>query len=1328
MKHTLVVTLLLCACALGARAQSARTFNSDHDISSCLINQIYQARDGMIWIATENGLNRYDGNKFTIYRNTPGDTTSVCDNFIKSLFEDSEGRLYVCTRRGIQTYNAVTDNFRPRMRMDDGREFTASVSQMVRRNDNEYWVLGDSVKMFNIHGDRAFAIRNIDVSNRELRHMHCAVVDPKGNVWMSKNQSGIYCIAPDNTLRHYHGHDGDPVISAMAIGSDGLLYLASSTQALMRYNSDKDSFDLLSGGDGKETKALFCDVNGDIVQVIDGNGVLAYTPATGATRNLFYNSSYYDLMRHKTHTVLRDAEGNLWLGMYQWGILMLPARANAFGYIGPKSADTDVIGNSCISAIFRDHNGTLWVGADNDGIYSLDGSFHPINHFTNNDIYSPMCIFEDSHNNMWVGTYNRGVGILDTTTGRLRHIDIERTPELPATHCFAITEDRNHNVWLGMLNSGLIRYDLATGHADTTFPWRRKIDPWIASLYYSQKTNALYVGSYSGLQIVSNVSLANPEIISILSDDVIISIDEDPNGNIWLGTTSGAVCISPDGSNITRPDLDSDQRFSTIYAVRCEGPNVWMSTNTGLVRYNSITDEFARYMVDDGLQGNEFYKSTAFHEPDGEMFFGGPGGITHFNPHSIDAPGRKWTPRIVGMYVHGTPVNPSDTALHEAGSFRLSADNNSISVEFGTREMSRPESVIFAYSLDGRNWETLPPGTNTLNFHNLGSGRHNLAFKTIDNGSESAVRAVMLNVDAPWFSTPWARGVYLVVILMIGWISLRGYRARMKSRAELLKLTHAEQINEARLQSFVNISHEIRTPLSLVISPLQKLLATDTDPARRREYGLILRNAKRILRHIDELMDLRKIEKNQMHLELQHTQLVPFVNDICETFALVTSGRNISLIFNYDDADIAADIDTANFDKVLMNLLSNAVKYTPDGGRIVISITHDEAADTVTISVADNGIGIPDDDKTRIFDRFYQAHGNKAGGTGVGLHLTKQLVELHGGTITVSDNASEQRGTCFAVTIPASHRGETHSVDSADHGMTINDTKLILLPDIDEPDENRTHSAEGRLLIVEDDEQIRQYLARELSARYHVTTCNNGSEAMQLLFHQQFDLVISDIMMPVMDGLTLVRNIKGNITLNHLPVVLLTAMTRDEDNITALEAGADDYITKPFNIEIVKTKVGSLIARYRSLKNIYEGKQVHDEKIDEIAVPSSDEKLMNRIMTVLNREMSNPELSVEYLAREVGLSRVHLHRRLKAITNQSPRDFIRNTRLRAAATLLVEKRLSVAEAADLTGFNSSGNFTTGFKRLFGVTPSEYAEAHRQSAQKTEYHTPVTSIK
>ncbi len=372
----------------------------------------------------------------------------------------------------------------------------------------------------------------------------------------------------------------------------------------------------------------------------------------------------------------------------------------------------------------------------------------------------------------------------------------------------------------------------------------------------------------------------------------------------------------------------------------------------------------------------------------------------------------------------------------------------------------------------------------------------------------------------------------------------------------------------------------------------------------------------------------------------------------------------------------------------------------------------------VRIAVTDTGIGVPDKDKQRIFDRFYQAHGNAAGGTGVGLHLTQQLVALHHGTIVATDNPDGNEGTRFIVTIPAGQEdiGESDAASTAipgarptRHGLPFNDPKSLLVPDIDESPAETAHQQAERVLIVEDDEEIRSYLRHKLSAKYRVSCCTGGREALDTIFRQAPDLIVSDIMMPEMDGICLTRTIKQNINLNHIPVILVTAMSRDEDNIAAIEAGADDFVTKPFNIEILKSKISGLLTRYRLLKNRYSGSQEHDDKIDKISVESNDEKLMKRIMAVINREMANPDLTVELLASEVGLSRVHLHRRLKALTNQSPRDFIRNTRLRQAATLLSEKRLSVAEVSDLTGFSNAGSFTTAFKRLFGTTPSEYAE-------------------
>lgn len=1324
MKRQFTALLAICAIALCGYAQAVRIFTTDHDLSSSLVNQLHQTRDGMMWIATEDGLNRYNGNKFTIYRHASDDSTSLCNNFVKSVFEDDDNRIYVCTRRGLQQYHPASDSFGPRLTMDDGAPFTASVNYAIRRAPGEYWTIGDSVKILRTGAHDAPSIHNIPWLARECRNIHCGVVDNDGNLWLSKNESGLFRINSDNSVTHYFGAQNDPCISSMTIGRDGLLYAGTTSHGLMRFNSDSNTFQQLTESTGREIKSLFTDNNGDIVQAIDGHGIMIYTPATGNNRKFTFGNSGFDSDRLKTHCAMRDEEGNIWIGLYQSGVAMLPQQPNSFSYIGHKSVGANVIGHNCVSTLYRDHDNVLWVGADNDGIYALNPDNSLRAHFYNDGIAVPMCIFEDSHNNLWVGTYLNGVGIMDRNTGNMKRIDFSDGPNCPANVCFAMAEDREHNVWVGLLNSGLMKYDLTQGKPVKDFPWRSKIDPWIASLYYSAKTNSLYVGTYSGLQIVDNVSLADPTISHLFSDDVIHSMDEAPDGTLWLATTDGVICYNPATGSSRRYSVADGLHNSTVYAVSHDGRHVWLSLNSGLSRFDPSTGVFSNFLVDDGLQGNEFYKNSVCKDAAGHIYFGGTGGITHFNPRDITPPGRVWTPRIAGLYLHGSRA-AADTPLHIASKLKLKHDQNSFSIEFGTRELARPEAVRFAYSIDGKPWEILPAGTNIVNFHNLDAGHHILSIKVVDNLTESDTRTIAIDIAHPWYASAWAKALYATAAVLLLLWSARSYRTRMRHRAELINLTHAEQINEARLQSFVNISHEIRTPMSLVISPLQKLLASDTDAARRHEYGLILRNAKRILRLIDELMDLRKIEKRQMRLTLRRTPLVPFINDLCETFAQVTAGKNISLEFDHADNDISACIDTANFDKILMNLLSNAVKYTPEGGRISIGLTqHDNM---VKITVTDTGIGIPNNDKTRIFERFYQAHGNTAGGTGVGLHLTQQLVELHGGTISVTDNPDGNGGSCFTVVIPAGTDTATDNEEKASEifpgarpvvrqGMPLSDTKTLLLPDLEEPSADTATSNAERILIVEDDEEIRNYLTHELSAKYRVSVCTNGREALDIIFRRAPELIMSDIMMPEMDGLSLTRAIKQNINLNHIPIIILTAMTRDEDNINALEAGADDYVTKPFNIEIVKTKIAGQLARYRQLKNRYSGNQEHDDKIDEINVTSSDEKLMSRIMAVLNREMANTELTVEQLASDVGLSRVHLHRKLKTLTNQSPRDFIRNTRLRQAARLLREKKLSVAEVADLTGFCNAGSFTTSFKRLFGMTPTEYI--HKENSEKT----------
>lgn len=1312
MKKLLIIMLAFLGLAMGrVCAQTSTVFGVGRELSSSLINYLYQDSHGRLWVATEEGLNCFDGNKFRQFRHVASDPTSICSNFINFIFENEGGELIICTNRGMQVYDPATRRFSPRIKDADGKDLESSVTRVVHRSNGDYWVIGDSVRVMARPGKKSWEgqkLSRVPESCSKMRNVTCGISDPSGNLWLSMRERGLWCIGPTGRITKYFGHAGDPFVVSMAIGKDGQLYLGTTSHGLLRFNSDTSSFTTLSPSTGKAVQSLYVESDGRILQATDGSGIVSFDPSTGLSAPLLTGNALTDAPNAKTHYILRDDCGNLWVGIFQTGVVMVPGKSNAFGYIGPKSASHNVIGHNCVSSIFKDSEGILWVGADNDGIYALNPDLSLRSHFTGPDISVPMCVYEDSRKNIWVGTYLKGVGTIDRNSGAFRKVELP----VPTGMCFAITEDRDHNLWLGMMNSGLVKYSLDEGKATTDFPWRSLIESFIASLYYSAKTNTLYVGTYSGLQIVKDLSLKNPGVTRVLERLVVHSIDEDDAGRIWMGTTDGLVVYDPKTGKEQRYGVQDGLNTSTVYGVRCVGKCVWMSTTNGIGRLDTETGHVCNFYAGDGLQGNEFYKNSVFRDREGHLYFGGTGGITHFNPHDIETPGRKWTPRIIDIYAQGQPID-RERAVNETTLFRLKKDENTFSVEFGTRELGRPETVRFAYSLDGKTWEVLPMNTYTVNFYDLDPGDHTLRYKAIDGYAESAERTVKLAVAYPWYSAPLSKVFYVVVFIFLLWLGVQGYAQRMRSKAQLVELRHSDQLNEARIRSYVNISHEIRTPMSLIISPLKKLMATDDDPSRQKQYNLIMRNAKRVLRLIDELMDLRKIEKHQMELSFLRTPLVPFIQDICDTFAHTVADNRQELVFTYDDASLTADVDIANLDKILMNLFSNAVKYTPQGGRIEVLLSKD-GKDAV-IKVLDTGVGIPEEDRPKIFDRFYRVNGNVFSGTGVGLHLAHQLAELHGGSLEVGPNP-EGEGSCFTLRIPLRHKGHVVIDPEIQNGHLEGKHKShmekIERMQFPEPamEEKRKNGPGERVLIVEDDDEIREYLAAELSPYYKVETSADGREALDLIFRNPPAIILSDVMMPGVDGIRLTKSVKQNINLNYIPVVLVSALTRDEDAINAIAAGADAYFTKPFNIEVIKERMKALLNRYRQLKNIYSGNQEHDNKLEGLKMENGDEKLMRRVVKVINDNLDDPELSVEKLAAEVGLSRVHLHRKLKSLTNQSPSDFIRNTRLRQAAALIREKKVSVSEAAYATGFNSASTFSIAFKRLFGVTPTAYAEA------------------
>ena len=816
-----------------------------------------------------------------------------------------------------------------------------------------------------------------------------------------------------------------------------------------------------------------------------------------------------------------------------------------------------------------------------------------------------------------------------------------------------------------------------------------------------------------------------------------MEIGED--GVLWVATSTGLVRFDvKDGSMKSYTAADGLPTNSLCSIERDASGKVWVGTDDGLACFNPAKETFDNYRIEDGLQGNEFGAKASYAQ-NGLLYFGGINGLTCFRPSDVGKRDgvnlEKMDLRIVDFYVNGKAVHAGDRSGHYTiidrwlpltDEVNLSHHDKSFSVELSTMSFSNSR-VTYRYCVNDGEWMALEHGQNRISFVNMEAGTYRIRIKAEAYGESSDVKELTVKVHPVWYLSPLAVMVYCVLFLFICYMVFLQVKEHFKTKRIFEKHRQEEELNEARIQFFMNISHEIRTPMTLILSPLMKLMKQDQDEAHQRSYSLMYQNSQRILRLINQLMDARKIEKGQFRLKYHKVEMVGFVNNLYELFETTARNRGITFCFVHDMERMDVCVDPQNFDKVIMNLLSNAFKFTPDGGDITIELK--EVDGNVSgerdfrLSVTDSGVGIPDQEKKRVFERFYSGKwGGDYVGTGIGLNLTKLLVELHEGHIWAENNP-KGKGTRFIVQMPQAlelledisddkmHRDVYSAQLEAEH---VAETVAEL------PEEKKGGSKHGRILVVEDETAIRRYLHGEFSGEYHVCECSNGQEAWVYIVQnvEKVDLVVSDVMMPVMDGIALCRNIKGSFNTNHIPVILLTAKSDDADRLEGLSIGADAYMSKPFNMDVLRQTAENLLKNKRRLQGKYSVAQ-QEGKIDKIEWMSPNDQMMERVMKVINENISNPDLGVEFIADKIGISRVHFHRRLKNATGLTPRDFVRNIRLMQAAKLLSRTDTDVTGVSVATGFRSASTFSTCFKAYYGMSPTEYAHKNSKSEDEPE---------
>lgn len=1336
-------------------AQNAMLLKGGSDLSSNMINHIYCDHDGIMWACTDNGINRLDAAKNRyIFNDGQG------SNSYNYALQDRKGRLWFCGADNVYLYDSAKETVSvvPSY-TSSGEKVSARFSMVCERKDGTILVCSSGhglLKLEQKGNDMRFVqVDAITMKPKSTQYYYisCIIEDPKGNLWMC-TENGVVTVrngkiipmhlADESKNRHY---------SFVAYAKDGNIWAGNNAGGAWQINPTTLA---VAEVPALASISVTCIVGNHTNEVLIGtNNAGAWQidskTLTGQPINLRLGA---DLDNHiNVHSLADDMYGNLWMGCYQKGIAILPKVEDRFMYIGHNSSVDAIIGNGCVMSLGSDRNGNVWVAGDGDGLYAVKGR--------NAVHYSPsatmpktiMSQFCDSRGRMWLGTWLQGLWIMEPLTGSARKVEL---PVKGVSYSvFALYEDKRGSIWVGTLGEGLYCIP-QNGPA-------RKAPCVSSGLEYGETKNIipnnfindfsqgpgdiLFIATCDG---IGAINTSNNDCLKtfkgknrMFAGVNVNTIHYSSDNRLWLGTNRGLYAVDLKTLE-TRHFVHEDGLLGNMVQsiVNAGNDELWVSTNAGISKICLKDNRIINYSSANGMYGNEFSRNAALRMPDGNIWFGGTEGISYFHPGKVSRPGGKTTFFITGLYVNGDYVTAASESngrqiiaedIMRATEINLAYRDNSFTLEFSTLNYMSNDAMTYEYRIDNGQWVALPAGINTVSFSNMKSGNYKITIRALQQGQYSDERVIKVHIRAPWYASWWAYIFYAFLVALGIWLYINRTRQRHINEVNALKLRQQEEMSEAKMQYFMNISHEIRTPMTLIISPLQRLLTTDPDPDRQASYNRMNRNAQRILQLVNQMLDVRKIDKGQMQLYYREVDMVPYVENIVNGFRDLSDTKQMEISFTCSQPDLRLWIDPMNFEKVIINLLSNAFKYTQEHGRIAVTMSADDGK-TCQIRVQDNGSGLDESEIDHIFDRFYQqqnssnhsAHSqgkvqNAIQGTGIGLNLTQSLVHLHHGTITCGNNPAGEAGCYFLVTLPM---GRAHLKDSEVDTTTVDvapETVAVETPieqkteavAAAEPSANKPKSRK-RILVVEDDAEISSYLKEELSRDFLVTICGNGKEALDALYQNNkgFELIISDVMMPVMDGLEMLRQIRQNTNFNSMPVILLTARITDQDNIEGLQYGADAYITKPYNIEVVRNTAKNLIQRQSQLKNIYSGSQnpVVESKIK---VLSPDEKLMQRIMKVINANLANPDLGNDLITREVGISRVHLYRKLKELTNLSLRDFIRNIRLTEAARLLSEQKHSIAEVALRTGFENVSYFTVVFKQKYGVPPSQY---HGQPAE------------
>nr|WP_321450868.1 two-component regulator propeller domain-containing protein [uncultured Carboxylicivirga sp.] len=1341
--------LLLITIHTSILSQKKRLFDFNEGLSNSLINEVYQDHLGFIWVATEDGLNRFDGITFKSFEGSKNQPQSLKANFVTSLYEDDKGNLWVGQINGLQVYRPETELFEEIIIHINDQQIHPYVSGIAESENGDIWITTSRYGLIKIEhetGRPRYSTR----LNKQLCsfYLECIFIDKDGLIWIGSDNNGLNTYNPETgEIQTFSENKSAPFylpgndITDICEDNKGNIYIAGLKAGLLRYSKNSHTITRIkSYNQNKKSfpvKSLLFDSKKRLWVGTDGKGLYRLNNETDLLEPMNPGSSSFDFSRSKIHSVIEDNVGNIWLGVFQKGLFLFPESPELFNHYGYRAFGENSLGSNCITAIDGSDN-NLWIGTDGDGIYKLNRTTKSVNHvdltntkgaISGNNVLS---LFHTNNQFLWIGTFFDGLIKYDTQTGKIK--TFKNNPDDPSSlvndKVTSIKPGENGELWLATLGGGICRFNPQNESFAKGINWNdslnQLIPQWVNDIYIDNINN-LWIGTYDGLvyaQRDKNRITLFTTTENFLPHNVVYSIFPDSEGYIWAGTYGGLAKINRETLTSEIFTTNDGLGSNVICGISEDERNqIWISTHNGLSRFNPEDTTFTTYYASDGLQANEFSRNAIYRSENKQLFFGGINGVTELKKDYYTYNRTIRDVMLTEFRRFNKPVAIGEKSgkhiiLNEsivlADTIQLTERDNVFSIGFTSVELANQSRITYEYKMDGfdTNWNRSNSLSRSATYTNLKHGTYHFYVRGVDKEQYSTPRKLTIIIYPPWYKTSWAMALWIALAFLFM------YGIMMFNKEKVLRL-EAERTNENKMQFFINISHEIKTPLTLIIDPLDKLLKKKANDETMRLYQTMHLNANRIFRLVSQLLDVRKIDKGQLLVKFQKTNLYEIIMEIARSYELMAENKGIEFNVISEHKELEVWIDPWNFEKVILNLLSNAFKYTPSGGVVEIFIDpipnpqHPDQFSAVEIKVSDTGIGLKKSDLEKIFNRFYQASSKENihnTGTGIGLHLSRSLVELHKGKL-YAENKTNGNGTNFVVVLPL---GNNHlpKKDLLHEENFIPAPSNIIPIDEEKTSNNGNHSHQPstnyNILVVEDEDEIRSYLNQELSSAYTVTVCENGAQALEIIKEKKPDLIISDIMMPILDGISLCKKLKGNIETSHIPIILLTALSKDEDKAEGIETGADMYLVKPFNSNFLKKTVANLLENRRKIY-LQLSQKSNSHPIEEIKMKSHDEILMQKIMTVIKDNISESDLNVEMLADAVGISRVHMHRKLKELTNQSARDFIKNIRMKQAAYILANKKLNISEVAYAVGYSNLSHFSNSFKSFYGVSPKEYVK-------------------